>query len=127
MKVSFKGLLVLLGFLLWSPLVLDVSADEDTIAIENVIASEEETSSEQWNAPLEGAPLQPRSFDKQQLEDYKKQSRYNYDDDPKYENSVSRRLLLSLLDWIDNTFGNRAIPVVGKLLKWLMLGLGVLA
>ncbi len=66
-----------------------------------------------------------RNFDESQLEEYRKQERFNFQRNPSYENNPIRRMLFKLLEWLAEGLGSRNANFIWKLLYYGIILVGV--
>lgn len=77
---------------------------------------------------IDSSLLDQRSFVQEDLDDYKKDQIFNYEQDPKYENNVFRQLRWKFNEWLRKTFGNEGTKALGDVIYYLILigGIGAL-
>jgi len=73
------------------------------------------------------APLH-RSFNQDQLEEYKKSGRFDYGLNPDYEDGFFKRLWKAFMRWLSEHFGYAGGKAFGQIVKWFLIisGMGLL-
>lgn len=118
MKVNFRKALFLFSFLCLSTQVHFAQVDANDTAVEEIDSVEEDNA---VLAPIDDSRVSLRQFDEEQLANYRKKSKYNYDEDPQYETNYLRRAIFRFIQWLNKTFGINTGYNIGKLLQWVLL------